>query len=70
MRKLLWTGISSIKGRGMIELIKTADGRIIGAQVKTHVITRPSDETEKDFITRMNVFAENISRLADKKKPA
>ncbi|SFR50813.1 hypothetical protein [Thiomicrospira sp. ALE5] len=51
----------------MIELIKTTDGRIIGAQVKTHLITRPSDETEKDFIKRMNVFAENISRLTEAK---
>ena len=47
----------------MVELIKTTDGRVIGAQVKTHFITRPTNETEKDFIKRMNVFAENIDRL-------
>ena len=46
-----------------IEWITTSDNRVIGAQVKTHFITRPTNETEQDFVKRVKLFAENLERL-------
>ncbi|AEG31539.1 hypothetical protein [Thiomicrospira cyclica] len=46
-----------------IELIKTSDNRVIGAQVSHHHLGKHKEEPEKDFLQRVKLFAENLDRL-------
>ncbi|MBE0471443.1 MAG: hypothetical protein IBX55_18280 [Methyloprofundus sp.] len=47
----------------MVELIKTSDNRILGAQVGYHHLGKNAGETEQDFLNRVKLFAENLERL-------